>query len=89
MGKDLTKHNENTREVLFEKHEHYYYKFHHTSRGYGLKALLTPGGICMEDCTIKHVRIGSGSCKECIFNKAFDSEKHFVICTRIKDAIKK
>jgi len=87
MGKNLTKHNHNTREVLFEKYERYYYQIQRTAKGYGLAGLRTSGGVCLEECRITRVRIGSGVCQLCPNNRAFDREKHFVICSKIKEAI--
>jgi len=79
MGKNLTHNNGDTREVLFEKYERYYYKTHKISNG---------EPICIEDCLIKLYPIGSKLCQYCIHNKAFDTEKEFIICKKRKQAIK-
>lgn len=68
---------DNTREVLFEKIQSYYYKTIHQIE-------------CVEQCMIKNrAMIGSASCVECVHNRGFDYEKRFIICSKLSKALLK
>jgi len=89
MGKNLTyneSYNENTRLVLIEKSELYFYKFERFGAGIGLTGMLEQGGACMEECAIKKTKIGSVNCQECVYNKAYHNNKNYIICSKIKQA---
>jgi hypothetical protein len=92
MGRDLTRSKirskiDNTRQVLFEKTQLYYYK-------------KTNAGLCLEECNFiggnyndieidSGINIGSCACGACPFNKGYDYENGFIICNRLAKAISK
>jgi len=75
--KDIPARDGNTRFVLIEKSECYYYG--------------EDNGLCTETCLVHpdDVRIGSGTCIQCKFNKGFNEEEDYIICVKIKEATKK
>jgi len=79
MYKDLRhKDYDNTRQVLFEKKQIHYYRKLGT-------------GQCLENCKVHNAAtmIGSHACSICNFCRGFDIKEGYIICTRIKQAIKK
>ena len=88
MGKDLEPVADNTRIVLFEKHQFFYY------RTYGGKI----GHRCLDLCMVStknsniipnvrgEVHIGSNACHECIYNKGFNIQKGYIICSNLVNA---
>jgi hypothetical protein len=82
MGKNLTDIEDNTRMVLFEKHQLYHYKFE-------------SGGQCLEVCEARKgenkgkrdIHIGSNSCESCVFNAGYSQKRHYVICRNLIKAI--
>jgi len=76
MYKDLRhKDYDNTRQVLFEKKQVYYYKQLNT-------------GQCFENCKVYNAAtmIGSHACSECVFCKGFDIKEAYIICSRLNKA---
>ena len=83
MGKDFNLIDKNTRLVLFEKREVYYYK-------------KDNGGKCFDICNFRKqentehpIHIGSGACNDCFFNNGYDNRKGYIICRKIREAISK
>jgi len=86
MGKDLTSYYfDNTREVLFEKIQIYYYRMESDAR--------YSGGACLEKCMLRddgyEIMIGSSTCSKCIYNKGFDDDREYIICSRLTKALGK
>lgn len=77
MSKNLKHHNDNTREVHFEKTEFYYTK--------------KDEGTCLEQCMVHNdgTMIGSAACSDCIYNKGCHDIKNYIICRRLTKAITK
>jgi hypothetical protein len=83
VGKDLATYDDNVREVLFEKTEHYCYNA--ISQ---FEAANT--GACLEKCMLRddgEIMIGSGTCSWCVYNKGFDDDRHYIICSRLSKAL--
>jgi hypothetical protein len=69
---------EGTRRVIFEKTQVYYYQCR--------------GQLCTELCKVhnKSIMIGSYSCRnDCEFNRTFNVQNDYIVCTKIKQATKK
>jgi hypothetical protein len=82
MGKDLSEYyNDDTREVLFEKQQVYYYKQGESEQFLGMIA-------CLEQCLVINgeTMIGSGACCDCKHNKGFNEDSGFIICSRLNEA---
>jgi hypothetical protein len=78
MNKNLTHINtKNTRCVLFEKAERYFYKVKNNGP--------FDDYTCDEKCPITNFWIGSVSCAECEFNQAFHDFDNFVVCEKLKN----
>jgi len=77
--KDFGSHN-NTRHVMFEKAQVYYYN---TTQVHGVSGMIH---VCIETCHISKVwcKIGSDFCKECRFNVGFHIKEQYIICKKIK-----
>ena len=79
---------DNTRVVLFEKHEVYQYKI----KVYGVDRYgKEETGVCLEECGVWKqelgVRIGSNACRNCVHNKMYDSDKRYIICRKLSQAL--
>jgi len=86
MGKDLTLYDDNTREVLVEKIERHCYDVK-SNFGYDGSS-----GLCLKQCMMRdddEIMIGSATCTSCIYNKGFDDDKYYIICSRLTKALGK
>jgi len=66
---------EYTRRVIFEKAQVYYYG--------------CAGQLCIELCKVhsEKIMIGSYACRNyCEFNRTFNVQNEYIVCTRIKQA---
>ena len=85
MGKDLESIADNTRIVLFEKHQIYYFK---TKFGECLEGCTAKNrGIELDEGYVRYVGIGSGACIQCVYNKGFNHKKNYIICKNLVNVI--
>ena len=75
----------NIRKVLFEKSQRYYYE-HEIYEGDGGTSLILKENCSFQKKEIgRNMRIGSAFCThECVNNKEFNSEKHYIVCDKIR-----